>query len=151
MMKTLICFLRVFLWFWFECLGVLLQLAVMLYCAILICAIVWLGRIFGVRSLLLRVASFRRPSARQVIWSCFYNTYDFIALELYLPTMHAVGEFYCCSLFMTCRHIQNADLHGCNVLCCRGVFRPGVRLRSTLGDCPMESDGLALPSTLPQH
>ena len=23
----------------------------------------------------------------------FYNTYDFIALELYLPTMHAVGEF----------------------------------------------------------
>ncbi len=34
---------------------------------------------------------------------------------------------------MTCRHIQNADLHGCNVLCCRGVFRSGVRLRSTLG------------------
>ena len=45
---------------------------------------------------------------------------------------------------MTCRHIQNADLHGCNVLCCRGVFRPGVRLRSTLGYCPSESDGLAI-------
>ena len=23
----------------------------------------------------------------------FYNTYDFVALELFLPTMHAVGEF----------------------------------------------------------
>ena len=44
---------------------------------------------------------------------------------------------------MTCRHIQNADLHGCNVLCCKGLFRPGVRVRSTLGDFPLESDGLA--------
>ena len=30
---------------------------------------------------------------RQPGKSLFYNTYDFVALELFLPTMHAVGEF----------------------------------------------------------
>ena len=55
--------------------------------------IVCFDRISGVWSLLSRVTSVWRPSARQVIWSCFTIPMIFVALELSLPTMHAVGEF----------------------------------------------------------
>ena len=35
--------------------------------------------------------------------------------------------------YVTCRHIQYADLHGCNVLCCRYVLRRvRVRFRVTV-------------------